>query len=295
MKLRYGLITLIVLMGCSKPKTNESQSITNDKADSAESVLLTNDPSDTLCYIGYIQKFEDNNSFYTDLYFADNFNYDLYEELARMGDSVVFKDEETQRTRVEIEKVKQYFNLTGLKSINIYNRENLKLTAGRLSHIEYVEDMIETRFVAVFEVDHPNISDHLFCIGNLNDSLNKIYFYSHEDEKLKSELVSYLKLNTDHIWSIRHYKLDNQAIYSTVSADTTAYIIQTMDKTHNMLYKSNSSEAIGELTMISKKINGRQILLADCGMPETDMTWTSVLIFNGTTYEASKDHRISDN
>jgi hypothetical protein len=193
---------------------------------------------------------------------------------------------------MEIERVGQYFNLTGLKNVAIYSKENLKLTTGQISHIEYVEDMIESRFVLVFRVDNPNISDPLFCIGNSNDELTKIYFSSIEDEKLKLRLIDYLKLDTHQIWDIKHYKLDDQIIYSTVSADTTAYIIETINKNQRTLYKSNSSEAINELALISKKVNGRQILLTDCGMPETDMTWTSVLIFNGTEYERTKGHRI---
>lgn len=293
MRLRYELLTLIVLIGCSKPKTNEVHSIDTDTTDNIATDFLIDEKNDTLSYVGYIGKFEDNGSFYTDLYFVDNFNYDLYNEITKLGDQSIFKDEETQRTRIEIEKAGQYFNLTGLTDIDIYNRENIKLTTGRLSHIEYVEDMIESSFVAVFQVDDLNIFEPLFCIGNSTDDLTKIDFSSHKDEKLKSELIDLLKLNIDHIWRIEHYKLSDQTIYSTLSADTTAYIIETINNEHKTLYKSKSSETINSLNVISKKINGRPILLTDCAMPETDMMWNSVLIFNGTDYEPSKNHRIS--
>lgn len=292
MRLQYGLFSLIFLIGCSKPKTNENQSTNEDTVKYIETDLSIETQKDTLSYIGYIGKFEDNNSFYTDLYFVDNFNYDLYDEVTKSGDQIIFKDEEIQRTKMEIDKVGQYFNMTGLNTIDIYNSNNQKLTTGQLSHIEYVEDMIESRFVAVFQVDNPHISDPLFCIGNSDDDLTKIDFSSYEDQKLKSDLNDFLKLNTDHIWSIGHYRLDNQVI-SIVSADTTTYIIETKDNSHKTLYKSKSNEAIHGLTAISKKINGRQILLAECGMPESDMMWTSVLIFNGTQYEPRRDHRIS--
>ncbi|MFN7706289.1 MAG: hypothetical protein ACK5OS_16855 [Chryseotalea sp.] len=228
----------------------------------------------------------------TDLYFVDNFNYDLYDEITKLGNQPIFKDEETQRTRIEIEEARQYFNLTGLTDIDIYNKENIKLTTGRLSHIEYVEDMIENRFVAVFQVDDPEIFDPLFCVGNSTEDLAKIDFSSHKDEELKSQLIDLLKLNIDNIWRIEHYKLSDQTIYSTLSADTTAYIIETINNGHKTLYKSKYSETINSLNVISKKINGRPILLTECAMPETDMMWNTVLIFNGTDYEPSKNHRI---
>ncbi|HEU5293058.1 MAG TPA: hypothetical protein VFU05_20575 [Cyclobacteriaceae bacterium] len=289
---RYGLLTLIVLTGCSKPGVNENQSSDLSNTDSTIVPLLVNDQPDTLSYIGYIQKFEDNNSFYTDLYFVDNFNYDLYNEITEMGDQVIFNNDEVRRTKMDIARVGQYFNLTGLKNIVIYDSKNQKLTTGQLSHIEYFEDVIERKFVAVFQVEDSTISDPLFCIGNSDDNLIEVNFSSYRDEKLKSELIDFLDLNPDNIWSIEHYKNDNHIISAT-SADTTAYIIETLNNDHKVLYKSKSSEAIHGLMAISKMINGREILLAECGMPETDMMWTSVLVFNGSVYETRKDHRIA--
>jgi len=291
MRLQFGLLTLIALTACSTPKTNENQSKDLGSADSLTSPSLPENQVDSLIYIGYVWRFEDNNSFYTDLYFADNFDYDIYDEVTKMGDQVIFKDEEVKRTRMNIEKIGQYFNLSGLQQIDIYNRKNQKLTTGRLSHIEFVEDLIENKFVAVFQVNDPNVSDPIFCIGNSRDDLTQIEFSSYEDEKLKSEVLEFLGLGAAHLWGISHYRLNNLTI-STISVDTTAYIVETLDSSHKTLYRSRSSEGIHGVTAISKEINGRQILLSECGMPETDMTWTSVLIFNGTEYEPSKDHRV---
>jgi hypothetical protein len=153
--------------------------------------------------------------------------------------------------------------------------------------------MLESKFVAVFQVYDPNITDQLFCVGNSNTDLTKIDIIPYKNEELNSELIDLLKLNIDQIWNIEHYKLNDQAIYSTVSADTTAYIIETMNNTHQTLYRSKSSETINSLDVISKKINGRPILLTECALPETDVMWSSVLIFNGIDYEPSKNHRVS--
>jgi hypothetical protein len=292
MKLRFPILTLIVLIGCSKPKDIENQSTTIGKVDAEIQTLVGND-KDTLSYVGFIGKFEDNNTFYTDLYFMDDFNYDLYSKITKMGDQVVFKEDDVTRTKLEIKDAGQYFNLTGLKSIDIYDHKSQKLTTGQLSHIEYFEDVIEGRFVAVFNVADPNISEYLFCVGNTNVDLTKMEFSIYDDENLKSKLTDFLKINSDNVWEIKHYKLDNESIYSTVSTDTTAYVIETMDGNHKTLYKSRSSEVINGLSAISKKLNGRPILLTESGMPETDMLWTSVLIFNGTEYETSRDHRVN--
>jgi hypothetical protein len=154
-----------------------------------------------------------------------------------------------------------------------------------------VEDEIENKFVAVFNVENPHIVDPDFCIGNLKGHLSKIEFTSYTDEALKIELADFLGINAEHVWRTNHYKLDNRII-STVSADTTAYIIQTAENSHKTLYKSDYSETIYGLTVVTSSINGQPIFLTSCGMPDTDMTWSSVLIFNGEEYEVNSDSRI---
>lgn len=292
MRFLSGFVILFFLAACSKPGSNENQVAAGDKADTTATASMTNNPGDTIRYIGYIQKFEDNRSFYTDLHFVEGFNYDLFNDIARMSDKVIFKDQETTRIEIDVKKAGQFFNLTGFNTITIYNRDNQPLTTGRFSHIEYVEDQIESKFVAVFDVANPDISDHLFCIGNMRGELSPIKFSYHEDEKVNSDLINYLELNTENLWGITHYQLDDQPTYSTVSADTTAYIVDTAGKTYQTVYKSKFSELISQLTIISKKINGRHVLLTISGMPETDMGWSSLLVFNGMEYEVRDDHRI---
>lgn len=297
--MRLSALIILTILSCSTPKTSESL-ISKDTTTNTQATLLipnsmdSMNPLDSLSYVGYIERFPDNNSFYTNLYFVDNFNYNLYDEVAKMGNEIIFEDEETKRTKIPIKTASQYFNLTGLTNISIYNKENIRLAIGQLSHIEFVEDMIENKFVAVFNVDNTNMSDYLFCIGNSKGDLTTIQFDSFKDERLDSELINHLKLTPNNIWIINHYKLNDEAIFSTVSADTTGFIIKTVDKTHRILYKSKFNETINGLTIISKEINGQPIILTDCGMSETDMLWTSVLIFNGTDYEIIKDHRVRD-
>lgn len=293
MRFQFIYIILILAMGCSKSNTEAKLVELNLEPKPVKIQSIINSISDTLSYVGYINKFEDNNSFYTDLYFVDNFNYERYNEIIKMCKEVVYSDEEMKRTKGSIENVGYYFDLRGLTTISLFDEKNQKLATGKLSHVEYVEDMIEGRFVAVFDVNNQDISDHKFCIGNSDWSLSEIDFSIYENKTLQSDLIDYLKLNTDHIWSVKQYKLNNQTIYSTISADTTAYIIETLNQKHNILYKSSFNEYIHGLTMISKKINNREILLIECGMPETDMTWRSVLTFNGKIYEVSENHKIS--
>lgn len=278
MKFYFGLIVIIILLGCSKPDTVDSNSV--------------DDVTDSLTYVGYIQKFDDNNTFYIDLNFVNNFDYNDYEKVADLGDLEIFKDEETKRTRLPLVKAGEYFDLTGLDQIEIFSKNCKKIATGKLSHIEYIEDFIESRFVGAYEVDNPNISDYMFCMSGSND-LTTLSYSEVDDVQLKSTLVHALNLNLDRIWNTLSYKFnDSGNIYTAISADTTAFIVETIADQQKILYRSKASEVINSLVIISKEINAHPILLINSAMPETDMTWTSVLTFNGSEYLASEGWRI---
>jgi hypothetical protein len=247
---------------------------------------------DTLTYIGFVEKFQDDNLFYTDLFFVDNFDTDFYNRIISLQGRIGVTNGEITRTRLELNEFGKYFNLSGIERIDIYNRSNQHLTYGTFSHIEYVEDLIEGKFVAVFDVNDPNIEQPLFCVGNAPDTLQSIDFSSFRDENLNFQLIYFLQLDLSGYFGIEHYKLDGKLI-STVWADTTAYIVESIGESRKVLYKSKSSEYISRMAAISTKINEREILLVEFGMPETDYLWSSVLTFNGNEYEVCRDRRIA--
>lgn len=287
MKLRCALLLLPLLVAsCSGSRPSEIQS-----NDTSSLIEVESSRQDTLCYIGYVQKFDDNNFFFTDLYFSPSFDYDFYEDLKKMADEVIFSDGEVTRSKLEIEEAGQYFNLNGLNHIDIYNDRNQKIATGKLSHIEFVEDLIEDNFVAVFQVDNPRATNPVFCIGNYANDLHQLQYSVLEDETATAHLIKNLNLKKEDVWIVKHYLIGNQRI-SAISADTTAFIIDLTAARFDVLYKSRTAEVINQLTPISAKNSLHHVYLAQCGMPETDMLWTSVLAFNGTTYESVESNRI---
>ncbi|MBX2966422.1 MAG: hypothetical protein KF845_09770 [Cyclobacteriaceae bacterium] len=294
MKPLYKLFALTLLIACTTPGASD-----NSKSDSntesitiAQQEIISNiQATDSLSYIGFINKFENSDDFYTDIYFIEGFNYADYDKVRSLGDSIIFRNEELKRVRIPTEKVKQYFILDGLNKINIYNRNNELITTGELTGVEYVEDVIESRFVAVFKLENPGISDYQFCIGNIRENLSTLEYSVIDSDTLTSKLIKHIGVNNERVWRQTHYKLSEHGnVYSIISADTTAFIIETLGNKVNLLYKSESSEFIYDLSIVSKEINGKPILLTFCGLPETDITWTSLLIFNGVEYKVNQNN-----
>lgn len=287
--LQYIFLTLIVMVGFARPTSNDRLTYAH-RTTANESPFMQSEP-DTLTYIGFVERFPDDDLFYTDLFFVDNFDTEFYNRIISVQRKVGVTHGEITRTRLALAEFGKYFKLSGIERIDIYDSSSQQLTSGTFSHIEYVEDLIEGRFVAVFEVDDPKIRQPLFCVGNGPDTLQRIDFSPFLDGNLNFQLVDFLQLDLSRDYGIEHYNLDGKTI-STVWVDTTAYIIESNGRSMEVLYKSKSSEHISRVAAISPKINGREILLVEFGMPETDFLWSSVLVFNGKEYEVSTDRRI---
>ena len=118
MKHQYVLLLFIGIISCSKNKSDDNQLTINETSDIPTTISETIKNEDTISYVGFIKKFEDNNTFYTDLYFAGDDNYNLYIEISKMPDSIVFEDDENYRKLINLETARKYFNLTGIQKIN---------------------------------------------------------------------------------------------------------------------------------------------------------------------------------
>ncbi len=285
------VLAIAFLSGCAKPKP-AIERISNAEGLPPEFSAVFHLP-DSMTYIDHIWKLPDTDAYYAYLYFTGDERVSD-EDIVRMGGSAPEGSYEMRRTKLPVDKVGKFFILSGLDSVTIYSRDNVKLTRGRFSHIEYFEDLIGDSFIAVFDVDDPDIEDASFFIGRGKRDLAPLNSVPFQDDALTSKLVARFGWAANQLWSIHHYRLNNTAVYSCVSVDTTAWIIETTRDRSDVLYKSLSSETIRELVMISQPARDRPLFLASSGLPETDITWSSVLTFNGVSYEATRGPLVNE-
>jgi hypothetical protein len=244
-----------------------------------------------LIYINMVNKFEDNNTFYVDLNFSDTYDSGEEEALILTSEEDVFSNGDVTRKLIP-ERTRSLFQFEGLSTITIYNKDNVKLTTGKYSHIEYIQDWIDNKFVAVYEVENPDIKDFVFCVGDQKKDLMPIKYTEFEDEALNKSIATHVR-NAGTVAIAKHYKLD-QAIYSAISIDTAAYIIETTGKNHKTLYTSEFIHAFKGLTFTSKTINNKPVILAAFSRSNTDVTWTRLMTFNGKKYQQAKNHLIKE-
>lgn len=297
MEFRYCAIAFLsLLLSCSKRASTDQPPVATDTTESTESVTtpakaVDIEVPDSLAYIGYVYKFDESEDFYVDLYFKDGFNYDEYDRLKSLGEERIYQDGELKRRTIPTEEARKYFLLSGLGKINVYNKTHRVVATGKLKAIEYTEDFLEGKFVGVFKLDNPSITDYSFCIGGLKQWVDPLEYAAYSDEVLTEQVAQHLGLDTEKIFGGKQYSLNESgAIYTVLSSDTSSYIVESLNDTRTLLYRSESSESIFDLQIIPKTVNGKPILLVACGVPETDMLWASLLVFNGTKYKVTRNN-----
>lgn len=293
-RLMLGATYMALILACLTACGNRNQKIDLPPATPVhadEPDLTLSGVEDTVVYIGFIDKFDDNNTFWTDLYFVNGFNYDEYDQVRKLADSVVFADDEITRKRITLKKGRKYFDLSALTRISIYDKHNALRTTGRLKHIEYVEDVIEDRFVAVYDAENPGLSEYSFCVGNSVERWEGKTFLEIQDTSLDSSAAEVLEISPSQLLFIHHYRSDS--VFSALSTDTKAYILEYNEGVWQTLYTSDSDETLYGLVVLPKVVEGKPLVLASCGMPETDATWNSLLVYNGSRYKVANRQRLS--
>src|SRR5688572_11691391 len=292
--------SLIMMMSAC---TQQKETTTETKADSTQtSQEILRDPiqlqNDTSIFISSIIPFDETREFYTPVYTLDNLEEGAWESIATKLDSVVYVgDDETKRTRLPLNIAKQYFNLSGLNRISLYNQVGNRITDATLVRIEYLEDLIESQYVAVFKPTIPSAftSDVYYCITASADSLKTISVGYKEltDTNLTAKLFQRFKIDSTKVWEINHLQfLRDNSIWTAIALDQGSFLIETKGNESTILYQSNEDYSIMEVMLVHIEINTKPVLLVTFGKNETDWIWTSLMVYSSKGYEVVNSSRI---
>jgi hypothetical protein len=249
-------------------------------------------PKDSICYINYLHKFQDNNYYFTYIDFNAKTSSE-FDSIANLADSIIHDGPIRTRKRIPNKVASEYFDLRGLACVKVYDRNNEAIASGEFSHIEFYDESEVSNYIAVFKVNGnvSNVAEY-FASCSMANFIDRSCIETNNNN-LTVSIIKYLHLKPEDSLKVKHYNLvRSDTTYSIISSDTTAYIVETRGDQNNLVYKSKYSETIMSLFMISKSYNGRPILLTDSGYPASDVFWSSLLVFNGTEYEIKKGNKL---
>lgn len=300
-------VIVVVFQGCTQKRNIESG--TADEPDtlreSSASIPVNPEPAhfpaDSSLFINPIIPFEETREFYVSLYFLDTVeDEDPYKYLSSRTDALIYEGEHGERrSRLPLAIAKQYFDLTGLDRVTIYNSQGNQIMDATFERVEHLEGMIESEFIAVFKptVQSWSTGDIGYCLSaSLSSYKTSRHVVSEVDnEELTSALYTRFRIDSSNVWKVQHYDLmPGSSTYSVIALSPGSLIIETNDSNESTeLYKTEEDYSIMEITPVHIEINGKPVLLALMGVPDTDMIWTSLMVYSSSGYKIAQAGRIN--
>lgn len=300
-----GLISLF--LGCAHKDagkglvklTGRNPGPENENADlPAESAF------DSTFYIGYVDYFPETQEFYTALFYQEGHEYPDEDLLESKLDSVILTDDDWGRERLPMEEARKILVLTGLDTLEIYNRKNDLICRCPLTRVEYLWNGLESYFVAVFSSDgtFPGQTEELYGISADFPHQRFTDFSAEEiaDARLNHQIVQSLNLSKALSWEMRHYNIlppgNTFSIISSYQMDTNdsqSYLaLSEKDRSYIMNEEVNNYHYLNILP-VPVNMNGKPLLLISAGYPSSDVIWDYLAGFDGTRYEAIDYNRIN--
>lgn len=272
------------LVACDKKATETDQPASK----------LLEIPQDSGMYIGISMPLS-RNEFYIELYLKDSveINDDIHEFLQGSTDSIVYQDDVIKRSLLPQAIAEEYFDLTHLKRLDVFDSAGNALGSAHLQQVEFFEDLIETRVIAVYHSDVASPISYVIGGDAPDDRVKGFRSRSVKDPGLDKAVIEKIKSLADPATrlALKHRKLEPGAgVYSFGSEYKSSYIFD--HSTSEILY-ARADMTFLQIIPIHKQRNGRPVFLAVVGQPETDLIWTMLLVFDGKEYNSTVHQRLN--
>jgi hypothetical protein len=156
----YSILLSFLVLGCSTAKQDSIEAIVTNGDSSITVHPVTENLSyepvlhkeDSNMFIGVVEYHEKTNELFIPVYYrADSVDATFFEDMQLELDSIIVNDDELTRKRLKMEVARKYFNLVGLDKIAVFNRYGGRLGAAEFVRVEYLDEMIEASYTAVFK------------------------------------------------------------------------------------------------------------------------------------------------
>jgi hypothetical protein len=245
---------------------------------------------------------------YVTLYFKkDSIDMTQYSEIVKTGDSTIYSGEENQRTRIPLSVAVEHFDLRGLQHPDLFNEGGEFIEALTLKRVEFLQQNISDEFIAVYSTSHTLETDNRL---NNEDSKNSYHygitsgdtaphntadfdFHPIENLPLVQELRKEFPFKNEYYSEKENFhqyqrgknqKGPSDTVLTSLFYDEISLIALSHAGRNDRLYLSEEPEQMFSMIPTVLKKNGMPVLITQSFMPETDILWSSLMVFNGERY-----------
>jgi hypothetical protein len=279
---------VFILIACDKKTSDQSA----DNADPSRPLLEI--PQDSGMYIGFATQLN-QNEFYVDLYLKDSVevNDDINEFLQGSTDSIIYQDDEIKRSLLPGSIAEEYFDMSGLQRLDLFDSLGNTIGSADLQQVEFYEDLIETRIIAVYRSDVASKVSYVIGGDVPGDRVDGFASRLINDSGFDKAVFAKIQPLADPATRLTmiHWKIEPKGkIYSFASNYQNSYIF---DHQHSEVLYARADMTFLHVLPIHKQRNGRPVFLAAVGQPETDLIWTILLLFDGEEYSSTVHQRLN--
>lgn len=279
----------------------------------SETPLVLEDPM-THRYVGlahtfyYSEASEEPHEIYVTLYFKkDSIDMAEYSDIVKTGDSIIYSGEENQRTRIPLSVAVEHFDLRGLQRIDLFNQGGDFIETLSLKRVEFLQQNISDEFISVYSISQPLETDKYKTNGDSNNESFYVItsgdnapknpsdfdFYPIENLSLVQELRKDFPFKNE-LYSVEENfhqyekkkapSKPSDTVLTSLFYDEVSLIALSHPKGNDRLYLSEEPEQLFSMTPTVLTKNGMPVLITQSFMPETDILWSSLMVFNGERY-----------
>lgn len=295
MKIQFKILLMSIALFCSCSSKKTEDKVLQSIPVSDNTNLFNSNDMDS--YVGFVNRYEfqETDEFYVVLYFKrDNIEDDEYSRIEDSGDSTIFKDDENQRSRIPLKIASQELDFRGLETLSLFDESNRFLTKAHFIRVEYLDQNISSFFTAVYKADKPSLTNKaVYCVGNLREKIVADNYISFEDTSLTNVIEQKMGYSHEYTLDGKHYRVDDNSCISMINIDSTALIVEKKKDSFDCLYQSKTRENMFGIVFVPIMRNSRPMILTKSVIPDSDVTWNYLLIFDGKRYQTCDRQRIT--
>jgi hypothetical protein len=289
-------ILLLVLAFITFACSNKEKSVQSSADSTSTSLNMVAPPSlDSAIFIAEAAQFTDSKDVYTPLHLQrGKSSTEAFEKLDTLN---VKNDGNVRRKSLSLAHAGNYFYLKGLDTVLLFDRSHQFVGKSFLKSVDYVDDSVESQFVAVYDL--PKGADiakgFAYCVSNQFPIKRVDNFEAQEinDTELNKKIAKVLKLGKADGWVMHHIKtMPSGNIYSIASKDTRSLIAETTSSGTTVLKEVNNEYHFGNMVPLPLHSNGKPLMLISYFFPETDGGGNFTAAFNGTAYHEVQYSRV---
>lgn len=272
LRIQEFLFIVLILQGCQTQENNHD-------------TVATSQYRSDLIYFGDLNYLPETGEFSTSIYLYPHYQTLSIDSLLQLTDSTIFEDRTIRRRNFPAHLARRYFLIFDLDSLSIYDLDHRFVSKAYLQRIEFFENSVDRKFVAVFRParELANPEAEYYCVANRNPELLIKGFASKTivDESLDEFILHQLNIDTYSGATVTNLEVEPFDItYSVVNNSDGSMITELKQNNFRILKRINSTFRIERILPLPYEVNGRPLLLASLSKPKVAGQTTSLFVCN---------------